>query len=831
MNQTINFAIDLGTTNSLIAKYNAGNVEIFKNPANLKETLPSVVAFRKERIIVGDKARELVEKDPSNVVSLFKRKMGTDESFFIKNLNDTRSPIQLSATVLRELKNFVYSGETVPSVVITIPASFDTIQSNATKKAGYEAGFQEVVLLQEPIAASLAFANKTEEGVNIDGQWLVYDLGGGTFDVALVRFEEGEMRVMDHEGDNFLGGLDFDSLIIEQIIVPFLRSQGDFGDVLKEMKSSDGRYNKLYYVLRYKAEEAKIMLSSAASAEIEFEIEDLDGEEHEFVCPISRESFERCIREKIEGTVEMIRSILERNALHSSEIEQIILIGGSTYIPLIKKMIAEELQITVNQSVDPTNAVVVGAAHFAGGKNRKIEADALPPTAKPSNAAPNVFLKTAYQKATHDREEYFMAEVTGMTIGLFYRIIRQDGGYYSGQKALPSRIAEVLPLVPNMLNTFSIKMTDANGNVVSCNVEHIDIVQGKFTLYGQPLPNDICVEIDDFQNNTTKLEVVFEKNALLPLKKTLMRTVSKTINKGSKDNLIINVLEGSRYSNPSVCLPLGIIEFKGEDLTMNLVKGSDVEIVLEVSESRDLKIQAVLLMTDQEMTDIFNPSVRAVNLGKLETEVTELLSYARRELVNLEREELFKEAAKTQKCIHDLEEIKSQLRQTNDKDSTDLRFQLEERKRKLAQLLDSLIKDRNAESIKNDYFEAKHFCEVSLERGTPLHKERYERAIANERTFLASNNGNLIKSKEKELYQLAWTINQNDPVFIINLFHYYQFLDDYLDERKAKHYISLGEKALERQNYQELKSILYQLDALRPDEKRAEEKIKGTGLG
>jgi molecular chaperone DnaK len=527
----------------------------------------------------------------------------------------------------------------------------------------------------------------------------------------------------------------------------------------------------------------------------------------------------------------MIRSILERNNLHSSEIQQIILIGGSTYIPLVKKMIAEELQITVNQSVDPTNAVVVGAAHFAGGKNRKIEADAPTKNANQSNSAPSVFLKTAYQKATHDREEYFMADVSGMTIGLSYRIIRQDGGYDSGQKALPSRIAEVLPLVPNMLNSFSIKIMDANGNVVSCNVESIDIVQGKFTLHGQPLPNDICIEVDDFQNNTTKLEVVFEKNALLPLKKTLMRTVSKTINKGSKENLLINVLEGSRYSNPSACLPLGIIEFKGEDLTMNLVKGSDVEIVLEVSESRDLKIQAVLLMTDQEMTDIFNPSSRAVNLGKLETEVTELLYYARRELVGLEREELFKEAGKTQKCITELEEIRSQLRQTNDKDITDLRFQLEERKRKLAQLLDSLLKDRNAESIKNDYFEAKRFCEYSLERGTPLHKDRFERAIANERAFLASNNANLIKSKEKELYQLAWTINQNDPSFIISLFHHYQFLDDYMDERKAKHYISLGEKALERQNYQELKSIVYQLDALRPDAKREEERIKGTGLG
>jgi molecular chaperone DnaK len=831
MNQTINFAIDLGTTNSLIAKYNAGKVEIFKNPASLKETLPSVVAFRKERIIVGDKARELVEKDPANVMSLFKRKMGTDESFFIKNLNDTRNPIQLSATVLRELKNFVYSGEAVPSVVITIPASFDTIQSNATKKAGYEAGFQEVVLLQEPIAASLAFANKTEEGVDIDGQWLVYDLGGGTFDVALVRFEEGEMRVIDHEGDNFLGGLDFDSLIIEQIIVPFLRSQGDFGDVLKEMKSSDGRYNKLYYVLRYKAEEAKIMLSNAWSTEIEFEIEDLNGEEHELVCPISRESFERCIKGKIEGTIEMIRAILDRNDLHSSEIQQIILIGGSTYIPLVKKMIGTELQITVNQSVDPTNAVVVGAAHFAGGKNRKIEAGAPNKTTVASGSAPSIFLKTAYQKATHDREEYFIADVSGNTVGVSYRIIRQDGGYDSGQKGASNRITEILPLVPNTLNSFSIRLTDTNGNVVSCNVETIEIVQGKFTLHGQPLPNDICIEVDDFQNNTTKLDVIFEKNALLPLKKTLMRSVSKTISKGSSDSLVINVLEGSRYSSPASCLPLGIIEFRGEDLTMNLVKGSDVEIVLEISESRDLKIQAVLLMTDQEIEDVFSPSARAVNLGKLSTEVVELLYYARRELQHLEREELFKEAAKTQKCISELEEIQAQLQQTNDKDITDLRFQLEERKRKLAQILDSVLKDRNAEGVKNDYFDAKRFCEYALEKGTPLHKERFERVITNERSFLASNNSALIKSKEKELYQLAWTINQNDPSFIISLFHHFQFLDDYLDPQKAKQYIALGEKALERQNYQELKSILYQLDSLRPDHKRAEEKIKGTGLG
>jgi molecular chaperone DnaK len=836
MSQTINFAIDLGTTNSLIAKYHAGKVEVFKNPSSLKETLPSVVAFRKERVIVGDKAREMVEKDPANVFSFFKRKMGTMESFFVKNLNAEKTPIQLSAMVLRELKNFVYSGETVESVVITIPASFDTIQSNATKKAGYEAGFAEVVLLQEPIAASLAFANKQENAEELNGQWLVYDLGGGTFDVALVRFDDGEMRVIDHEGDNFLGGLDFDNLIIERIVVPYLRSQADFGDLLAEMKNDGGRYNKLYYELRLKAEEVKIALSSRAETDIEFLIEDSDGVEHDVVLPIGRPLFESIVRERIGYTLDLIRSVLEKNSLQTTDIQQIIMIGGSTYIPLVKKKIAEELGIKVNQSVDPTNAVAIGAAFYAGNKTRKIENTSnLGQNTEGSSSAekPTITLKTAYQKATQDRDEIFMADVSGAIEGMTYRLMRQDGGFDSGQKPLSPRISEVLPLVTNELNIFNFKVFDTYSNTVATNVSTVEIIHGKFSLYGQPLPNDICVEVDDFDNNTTKLEVIFEKNAILPLKKTLIRRVSKTINKGSDESLIINVLEGSRFATAAACLPLGVIEFKGQDLTMNLVKGSDVEIVIEVSESRDLKIQAVLLMTDQELSDIFSPSARVVNLQKLQIEVIELLRYARRELTGLEREEMYSEAAKVQKCIVELDTMTASLKSVSEKDVTDIRYQIEERKRKLAQILDEVLRGRHAEGIKSDYFDTKRFVEYTLENegATDTHRERYDRLIQNERDFLAANNIALIQSKIDDLRRLAWQVNQNNPVYLSGLFHYFATLDDYTDRRKAQSYIELGEKALQRQNYQELKSVLYSLDALLPDEKRDEERMKGTGLG
>ena len=165
MNNMINFGIDLGTTNSLIAKYNKGTVEVFRNPNRFKETLPSVVGFRNDRILVGEQAKAYMLKDHRSVVSRFKRKMGTTESFKIKSLGQSKTPIELSAFVLKELKTFIHTGESPEAVVITVPASFDMVQSNATKQAGHDAGFKQVELLNEPIAASLAYANKEK---NVD---------------------------------------------------------------------------------------------------------------------------------------------------------------------------------------------------------------------------------------------------------------------------------------------------------------------------------------------------------------------------------------------------------------------------------------------------------------------------------------------------------------------------------------------------------------------------------------------------------------------------------------------------------------------------------------
>ncbi len=308
--KTINFAIDLGTTNSLVAKYDNGKIKIFNNPLGLKQTLPSCIAFRGNRIVIGDKALDYLEKDAENVCMLFKRKMGTQDTYFVPALDKEMQPIELSSLVLKELKNFLPDDETVNSVVITIPAAFDTIQSNATKKAGYLAGFKEVVLLQEPIAACLAFANTSNTEVKEKEHWIVYDFGGGTFDVALVEVDERELKVVDHQGDNYLGGADFDSLIVQHLIVPFIEEKTDQSDLWKSLKSKSSTHKGLYFEFLKKAEEAKKELSNFEETEIELDISinDVDLYDHLIV---KREVFENLILSNVENTVTIIKDIIK----------------------------------------------------------------------------------------------------------------------------------------------------------------------------------------------------------------------------------------------------------------------------------------------------------------------------------------------------------------------------------------------------------------------------------------------------------------------------------------------------------------------------------------
>ena len=800
----VNFGIDLGTTNSGIAKYTNGQVTIFKNPVGFKDTLPSVVAFRNEKIQVGDKARERIVTTPQYVFSAFKRKMGTDETYSITGTEKQVTPIDLSAYVLRELIGFV-PDESIGSAVITIPASFDTIQSNATKKSGYEAGLEEVVLLQEPIAACLAYSNIQNLTIEKDEKWLVYDYGGGTFDVALVNINHRELKTIDHKGNNFLGGVDLDNLMVEKIICEKLEEKGYEGVWKKMTETDDVKYKKLYYELLFKAEEAKKELSLKETSAIEIDNDDLNLH---LDIEINREQFNEVVKPNFDLSFELLKKLLVNNNLKFENIDRIILVGGSTYIPYIRKELAERTNIEVDTNIDPTTAVMVGAAYFAGNKPSKIKAkEVVKEEVVVSNS---VDVKWIYDPYTQDLEEL----ITGVfkeSFSGFYRITRADGGFDSGLKSCQNKVSEFVTLLPKAVNQFTITVFNKRKKQIA-QFNDVKITNGLYNVSGQPLPNDICIELDD-SDGKTFLETIFKKNEILPLKKALYKTSSKTILKNSDNKLIINIVEGNAGNIPASNLTIGYIEISGENFQYDLLKGMEIELGFEITESRDLHVNVYISSLDLEIEEMFTPHKRTVSAEKLLNEVKFAIDDVQHEISEEEYNENYEYLIKLREIKTTLEGIYEEVKIILHDITTERKYQLDDRKRKTLADFDDLIRHKHIIQEIKEYKNLKERVEYYLEDANEKQKTAFIKITGKEKEILESGNKYLIKGKSKELNKLLDNLFENRDEIYYHWFYTLKAKDE-SEFKNVKSYYKLidsGDDAIEKGNIKVLRIICNQL--------------------
>jgi len=831
MNKTINFGIDLGTTNSAIAKFQEGEVVVFKNPASLKETISSVVACKGQRIIIGDKARELLHKSGKDVFGFFKRKMGTSEVYMTEDMEQQFTAIELSSIILKELKNAIHTGENPEAVVITIPAAFDTIQSNATKKAGQLAGFSEVVLLQEPIAASLAFANKSNLEIE-SGKWLVYDLGGGTFDVALTAIQDGEMKIQDHEGDNYLGGTDIDRAIIDQFVIPAIDQLDFVNNAESELKKSTGKLNRLYYKLLFLIEEAKKTLSHSEVAEIEFEVKDDQGKEHEIFLELHRNVFNEIISPIINRTLEMIQTIMDRNDLSKDDLLSILLIGGSTYIPYVRESLSVKFGIEINTSMDPTTAVVVGAAYYAGLKTKTNKGAMEVPEAVVTTNVDTDKIRLAFEKVVQDDTAVLLIQNRTNSPNLKFRIIRNDGGYDSGLTALSDTHTLDLSMVSNSYNEFTFTVTDDIGNKIY--VESLGITHGKFSIDGQPLPSNICLEVDSIEDETTFLEPIFKKNDILPLKKTIIKQVSKTINKDSDDSIVIKVLEGDIDSLPIANKSIGTIEINGRQLARDLIKGSDIELTFQMSESRDLHIAAYLSLTDQDFEDTFSPTKISLSPQSLVKELRFYTDNLRVKLKSHEEKAEFREAAAVQALIEEVISLIDEAGNIEEGMMSDEIYILDGKKRELGKKIQKLYSSSLLTKTIEKYYKFKKGAEVAVldDLATPQDKIALDNIISNENVILREGNVTSIKMKISSLEEVSNSIYRRKPMKLEDYVLYFPFYKNakYKNPAKANDLIASGEKAISSHNLSELPYILNSLHEMLDKGDSGLFKSKDTGI-
>ncbi len=358
------FGIYLGANKCSIASHDGVESKIYKNNEGSEATPSAVWMDSKERLHVGRRAKDQLENDPENAFSEFMFQMGTDTLYTFDRNKKKMSPQELSAEVLKALKEDVRRqlGEEVTSVVITVPAAFELPQCKATNEAAELAEFVNHPLLQEPIATAMAYGFQSETSNKF---WMVYDFGGGTFDASIIQIKDGQIEVVNHSEDNGLGGKNLDWEIVNSLLAPAAAKQNN----LKNFNRGNKQFRGAFAKLKAEAEKAKIRLSLEDSVEIYIDTlyKNDKGEAVEFTYELLRSDFEKLAKPYIVKSINICKKVLMEKRLGTSNIEKMIMVGGTSLIPYLRTMLLdpnEGLGIPLESSIYPITVVVKRCSYF-----------------------------------------------------------------------------------------------------------------------------------------------------------------------------------------------------------------------------------------------------------------------------------------------------------------------------------------------------------------------------------------------------------------------------------------------------------------------------------
>lgn len=560
---TIDYGIDLGTTNSSIAVINGVSTEVVKNNES-NEITPSVVwIHRNNNLYTGQRAKNEIWRDDENACERFKLMMGTEFVKHFARSGRRMTPEELSAEVLKELKNSVRQrrGEDLQAAVITVPAAFELPQCEATKRAAEMAGITTCALLQEPIAAALArgFQNSDSKAL-----WLVYDIGGGTFDAAVMQLRDGLIQVLNHEGDNALGGGLIDLKIVEEILAPAMETE--FG--LDDFRRGNIRWKAAIAKLKQIAEGTKILLSRNESEWIDDEFGSALGfdEPVQFEFELWRHQVHDLARNLIARSINICKKALSDKRLSIEAIDKVILVGGPTLAPYLREQLIDWIgdESKLDYSIDPLTVVSRGAAIFASTQRMDTAASVFIPAGKYA-------LELDYKPVDSDDEPLIGGKaiapndqnLTGYSIEFVNVDSRPQ--WRSGRVALNAYGAFMTNLWAERgkANNFLIELWDSKGTKCDTAPDQITYTIGT-TISEQLLTRSISLELAD-----GSVYRIFDKGTPLPAKKTIHQLVTTILLQSGQaklpqgqDSIKMPILEGENLSQSTRNRLIGTLEIK-----------------------------------------------------------------------------------------------------------------------------------------------------------------------------------------------------------------------------------------------------------------------------
>jgi molecular chaperone DnaK len=585
--------IDLGTTNSAICSFDGESIRLYKSPEQHDVTPSAIFIDRRGNKYVGSRAYNNAARNPDNAAVLFKRLMGTSTPVKLPAVNLTMTPEECSAEVLRAL--FGYLPEEIRSdgdtgAVITVPAAFNQMQKDSTMAAADAAGLGRIALMQEPVAAVMSVMRQRKN----DGVFVVYDLGGGTLDIAIAESIAGRVTLLAHGGIEMCGGRDFDRILFDNLVKPWLLDNFQLPDDL----AANPQYRSLLRMATWATEKAKIELSQKEEAvislpETELGIRDQAGEEIYIDITIDRKRYDGLISSKVDESIQSARETLEKAGLSPHDVERVVFVGGPTHYKPLRDRVAFELGIGPSTDVNPMTAVAEGAAVFAETIDWTTESRGRKSARGAIRAGGVLDLSFNYIARTPELKAKIVAKLGDRTPpGIEFEMNSLDTGWSSGRIALKGGATVELSLTKPGDNTFKVFVFDSNGAPVTLVEDKIIIVRTAASIDAIPASHSIGIETRDKVGGRFVLDYLVREGDQLPKKGKKSFKAAESLKAGSAGSIRFKLWEGEIADPISDNRFIGLFEIKGSNFDDGVIAaGAELVCEYEVLDSGNIILE------------------------------------------------------------------------------------------------------------------------------------------------------------------------------------------------------------------------------------------------
>lgn len=584
--------IDLGTTNSAICSFDGERIQLYKSPEQHDVTPSAIFIDRRGNKYIGSRAYMNAARNPDNAATLFKRLMGTSTPVKLPAVNLTMTPEECSAEVLRTLFGYLpeeIRGDGDTGTVITVPAAFNQMQKDSTMAAADAAGLGRVALMQEPVAAVMSVMRQRKN----DGVFVVYDLGGGTLDIAIAESISGRVNLLAHGGIAMCGGRDFDRILFDNVVKPWLLENFD----LPEDLAANPQFKSLLRMATWATEKAKIELSQKEEAvvslpETELGVRDQSGEEIYIDIAVDRKRYDGLIASKLEESIQSARETLEKAGLSPHDVERVVFVGGPTHYKPLRDKVAFELGIAPSTDVNPMTAVAEGAAVFAESIDWSSQSRGRKSARGAISAGGSLDLSFNYIARTPDSRAKIVAKLGRAPTGIEFQIDSLDTGWSSGRVTLKDGASVELSLTKPGDNTFKVFVFDSNGAPVMLGEDKIVIARTAASIDAIPASHSIAFEVRDKVGGRLVMDFIVREGDQLPKKGKKTYKAGESLKAGSPGSLKFKLWEGEITDPINDNRFIGMFEIKGTDFDDGVITaGADLICEYEVLDSGNIQME------------------------------------------------------------------------------------------------------------------------------------------------------------------------------------------------------------------------------------------------